>query len=93
MAFPTTSGYEARISCVWVRGREDDPLIEVGRRAVGDACRLAVSLGGTITAEHGVGLSKAPYLSLQRDEEHLALLRRVKAAFDPHGILNPGKWL
>jgi len=72
---------------------EDDPRIETGRRAVGDACKLAVSLGGTITGEHGVGLSKAPYLSLQRDEEHLALLRRIKAAFDPHGILNPGKWL
>jgi glycolate oxidase len=72
---------------------EDDPRIAAGLKAVGDACRLAVGLGGTITGEHGVGLTKAPYLSLQRDAEHIDLMRRVKHAFDPQGIMNPGKWL
>lgn len=72
---------------------ENDPRIEAGRAAVGDACKLALSLGGTITGEHGVGLVKMPYLELQRSKEHIDLMRRIKVAFDPHGILNPGKWL
>ena len=72
---------------------EDDPRIAQGRSAVGDACRLALSLGGTITGEHGVGIVKMPYLKLQRSDEQIQLMRRVKAAFDPKGILNPGKWL
>jgi glycolate oxidase len=71
----------------------DDPRIPEGKAAVGDACALAVSLGGTITAEHGIGLAKAAYLHLQRDSDHIELLRRVKSAFDPNGIMNPGKWL
>ena len=46
---------------------------------------------GSITGEHGVGLVKLRYLEAQLGAEHLALLRRIKAAFDPNGILNPGK--
>lgn len=47
--------------------------------------------GGTISAEHGIGLVKKPYLPLTRSEPELALMRRLKAALDPQGILNPGK--
>ena len=72
---------------------ENDQRIAAGREAVGDACKLALSLGGTITGEHGVGLVKKPYLGMQRSAEQIELMRRVKAAFDPHSILNPGKWL
>jgi len=72
---------------------EHDPRIEEGRKAVGELCQLAVKLGGTITGEHGVGIAKSPYLKLQRNEQHIELMRNVKRAFDPHGILNPGKWL
>jgi glycolate dehydrogenase FAD-linked subunit len=51
----------------------------------------AIELEGTITGEHGVGSVKLPYLERQLGSEHMALLRRIKAAFDPNGILNPGK--
>jgi FAD/FMN-containing dehydrogenase len=50
-----------------------------------------VALEGSISGEHGIGFSKAEYLGLELDAAQIALLKRVKAAFDPHGILNPGK--
>lgn len=50
-----------------------------------------VALEGSISGEHGIGVTKAPYLGLELSPELIALMRRVKAAFDPHGILNPGK--
>ena len=51
----------------------------------------AIAMDGSITGEHGVGLVKLRHLERQLGAEHLALLRRIKAAFDPNGILNPGK--
>ena len=51
---------------------------------------LAAELGGTISAEHGVGVSKAEHLALVRSPEELALLRAVKQAVDPRGGMNPG---
>jgi glycolate oxidase len=64
------------------------------RRADQAAQRLfegVVALDGSISGEHGIGFAKAPYLSLELAPEVIALMQRVKAAFDPHGILNPGK--
>lgn len=54
---------------------------------------LALSLGGTLSAEHGIGLAKRDLLPLEHDENLIALQRRLKHAFDPHGIMNPGKVL
>ncbi|HKC29284.1 MAG TPA: FAD-linked oxidase C-terminal domain-containing protein [Jatrophihabitans sp.] len=60
------------------------------RRAFGEVIDLALSLGGTITGEHGVGRLKAPWLPAQLGPDVMALTQRVKDALDPDGILNPG---
>ena len=50
-----------------------------------------VQLEGSISGEHGIGFAKAKYLGIELSEETIALMKRVKLAFDPGGILNPGK--
>jgi FAD/FMN-containing dehydrogenase len=52
--------------------------------------RLVAELGGTISAEHGIGVAKARWLPLVRGEADVAAMRAVKAALDPGGRLNPG---
>ena len=61
--------------------------------AFGEIMDLAVSLGGTITGEHGVGRLKKPWLAGYLGPEAMELNRRIKAALDPAGILNPGTGL
>jgi glycolate oxidase len=50
-----------------------------------------VALEGSISGEHGIGFAKARFLPLELSEDEIALMKRVKKAFDPNGILNPGK--
>ena len=52
--------------------------------------RLVSELGGSLSAEHGVGRDKAPYLGLRRSPAELATMRSIKTALDPTGVLNPG---
>lgn len=59
--------------------------------AVREIFRLAVSLGGTISGEHGIGYSQKSYLPLAISPTELALMSRIKRIFDPNDILNPGK--
>jgi FAD/FMN-containing dehydrogenase len=54
---------------------------------------LVAARGGTVSAEHGIGTTKKPWLPYARTPEELALMRTLKAALDPKGILNPGKVL
>ncbi len=72
-----------------------DHQVERERQAVNptveDILGLARQLGGTLSGEHGVGLTKAPYLGLELSPAAMALQRRLKMAFDPHNIMNPGK--
>jgi glycolate dehydrogenase FAD-linked subunit len=55
--------------------------------------REALAVGGTISGEHGIGMAKTPYLSMQMDPVALAVTRGIKKALDPLGILNPGKFV
>lgn len=59
--------------------------------AAGEVFRAGLELGGTLTGEHGVGLLKRAFLKDELGEAQHALQERIKAVFDPHGILNPGK--
>jgi glycolate oxidase len=53
--------------------------------------KLVVDLGGTLSGEHGIGLVQQPYMNIKFPEIQLELMRKIKFAFDPVGILNPGK--
>jgi len=70
------------------RGAADTAVFD---EAVNAIYAEAVRLGGTITAEHGVGVILKELLPLRRDAAFLSAMRAVKRALDPHGILNPGK--
>ena len=50
-----------------------------------------MSLGGTLSGEHGIGIAKRPYMPIAMKETNLELMRGIKKVFDPNGILNPGK--
>jgi glycolate oxidase len=60
-------------------------------RAIAMLMKATVDLGGTLSGEHGIGVSKAEYLPLEQSETLIALQKDVKRAFDPKGLLNPGK--
>lgn len=69
-----------------------DPQAVAAARAAFDAILAgAVALGGTVAGEHGIGQLKRGHLALMRGERELALMRGIKAVFDPRGILNPGR--
>ena len=53
--------------------------------------RHVIELEGSISGEHGIGFAKKPYIGMELSTDVIALMKRVKIAFDPHGILNPGK--
>jgi len=59
-------------------------------RADDAVLRLAASYGGSISAEHGIGVAKAPWLHLTRSEADIAAMRAIKHALDPGGMMNPG---
>ncbi|WP_374712028.1 FAD-binding oxidoreductase [Symbiobacterium terraclitae] len=71
----------------------DHEELERVEKAFAEIFDKAVSLGGTITGEHGVGIAKQDYLEWKIGEAGVAVSKGIKAVFDPLGILNPGKVL
>ncbi|MBW1780173.1 MAG: FAD-binding protein [Deltaproteobacteria bacterium] len=69
----------------------DPEQVKQMEAASADLFRLAVDLGGTLTGEHGIGLSKAPFMTLEHDPVAMDVMRGLKKMFDPNNILNPGK--
>jgi glycolate oxidase len=76
-------------------GFDPDSLVDVAaaHSAYARIIRVAISLGGSVTGEHGIGVLKQDHLDEELGELLRALQRRVKHAFDPHAIMNPGKKL
>lgn len=70
--------------------RDQDEIRRV-EEAFEEIFDAALTLGGTITGEHGVGRAKAPYLEWKVGSAGIEVMKGIKAAFDPQGILNPGK--
>ena len=70
---------------------DDDAERPAVDRAIGMLMRATLELGGTLSGEHGIGVTKAAYLPLEQSEALIELQRDVKRAFDPKGLLNPGK--
>ncbi len=71
--------------------KTDPEQVEKGRRMVEEIFALTIRLGGTLSGEHGVGITKAPYLGMEIDSLGIDVMKRIKECFDPKGLLNPGK--
>lgn len=74
-----------------VPDKNDEEQVKKGYKAVEEVFELTVKLGGTLSGEHGIGLSKAPFMNLAFSEAEMNLMRNIKKAFDPNNILNPFK--
>lgn len=70
----------------------DDEKWDSGlEKAIREIFTLTISLGGTLSGEHGIGLVQKNYMPLAFSEKELSLMKEIKSVFDPHHILNPGK--
>jgi glycolate oxidase len=72
--------------------RDGDEMARVDQ-AMDEIVDYALSVGGTLSGEHGIGIAKAKYLGKQLSETSLKMMRAIKKTFDPQGILNPGSFL
>jgi glycolate oxidase len=71
--------------------KRDADQLKKAHQAVEDLFDYTLALGGTISGEHGVGITKSAYMTKEISAASLELMKRIKAAFDPGKILNPGK--
>lgn len=69
----------------------DPDQVERMEKAVAELFEVSIELQGTLTGEHGIGIAKAPFMTLEHDDVEMDMMRAVKNAFDPQNILNPGK--
>lgn len=71
----------------------DAEMMERVHQAAAEIFDAAIELGGTLSGEHGIGLVKQPFMAKKLSPEVLALSHRMKLAFDPKGLMNPGKMI
>ncbi len=71
--------------------RDDEAERQLAHKTVREIFERAVALGGTISGEHGIGYAKAPYLDIALTGPTIELMKTLKRAMDPNGVLNPGK--
>lgn len=71
--------------------KNDEEQVKIGHKAIEEIFQETVNLGGTLSGEHGIGLSKAPFMKMAFSEAELELFSSIKLAFDPNNILNPYK--
>lgn len=71
--------------------KNDPEAVKRGHEAITEIFKATIELGGTLSGEHGIGISKAPFMSLAFSEAEMNLFRAIKKAFDPNNILNPNK--
>ncbi|HOQ09726.1 MAG TPA: FAD-linked oxidase C-terminal domain-containing protein [Syntrophomonadaceae bacterium] len=69
----------------------NEEIAAKAKQAIDMLVRRGLELGGTISGEHGIGIHKQEYLDWELDQVQIDLMKRIKAAFDPRGIMNPGK--
>jgi glycolate oxidase len=69
----------------------EEENLTIAKNAVEEIFKGVLELGGTISAEHGVGITKSPYIQMEVQAPALSAMKRIKEALDPKGILNPGK--
>lgn len=73
--------------------QRDEAELHRVESAIEEIFREALALGGTLSGEHGIGMAKAPFLSMELDPVAMAVTRSLKQSLDPKGILNPGKFV
>jgi len=64
---------------------------EKAEQAIHEIFQEVLNLGGTISGEHGIGITKAPFLTMELNDSEIELMKKIKRVFDPNDILNPGK--
>ena len=69
----------------------DISQLDEGHKCIEEIFQMVVDMGGTLSGEHGIGTSKAPFMGIAFNDEELQLFKDIKKSFDPNNILNPGK--
>ncbi|MEA3290587.1 MAG: FAD-linked oxidase C-terminal domain-containing protein [Campylobacterota bacterium] len=76
---------------VMVKDKTNEEEVHKGHECIKEIFQMVVDMGGTLSGEHGIGLSKAPFMNIAFTDAELELFKNIKKAFDPNNILNPFK--